>query len=124
MREIKYDAIYKPTGEHFVPININFNDKSLTVNFDGKFIDWLYFSLDGKTGDVILREYTGLKDKKGKEIYEGDIVDVDNTWRNKVEFYKGCFMVDEDVLGAIHSFSEVIGNIYVNPELLEGETHV
>lgn len=27
VREIKFDAIYKPTGEHFTPISINFNDR-------------------------------------------------------------------------------------------------
>ncbi|SFL39565.1 phage uncharacterized protein TIGR01671 [Gracilibacillus orientalis] len=66
-------------------------------------------------------QYTGLTDKNGKEIYEGDFVIVDNTWGDVVRYHQGCFMVDDDVLGAIHSFSEVQRNIYENPKLLEYE---
>lgn len=32
MRIIKFDAIYKPTGEHFTPVSINFNDNTITGN--------------------------------------------------------------------------------------------
>jgi hypothetical protein len=38
-----------------------------------------------------------------------------------VEYHQGCFMVDDDVLGAIHTFSEIKGNIYENPELRESD---
>lgn len=67
-------------------------------------------------------QYTGLKDCNGKEIFENDIVLVceseDFKWKHQVEYRSGCFMVDENALGAIHSFCKVIGNIYENPEMI------
>ena len=65
-----------------------------------------------------LMQYTGLTDKNGKEIYEGDIV----KWGKiieKVEMKDGCWSM---VLGTIvEEFNlEVIGNIYENPELIKG----
>lgn len=70
--------------------------------------------------DCELMQFTGLKDKNGVDIYEGDIVKADWHWEDGklVDLsYEGCFFyaiqeyVLEDVL-------EVIGNIYENPELL------
>lgn len=82
----------------------------------------------------ILMQYTGLKDIKGKEIYEGDIVrqrrflgwDKQNGERYKdiyglVRFENGmftCGIVDNTIID--WNKCEVIGNIWKNPELLEG----
>lgn len=145
MREIKFDAIYKPTGERFTPIEINFNDNTITGHFDGKINDWCHFSLDGKCGDVILRQYTSLKDKNGKEIYEGDIVKTHNQ-NNVIKYEYGSFMIvglheDEyernysrfydylidstipNIAGSrfdgVTTTLEIIGNLYENPSLLE-----
>ena len=69
----------------------------------------------------ILMQFTGLKDKQGKEIYEGDIVIFKNDIC-KIEFWMSEFIM-RDKLGGGYSLYleddiEVIGNIYENPELL------
>lgn len=85
--------------------------------------------------EPILMQYTGLKDRKGIEIYEGDILSVCNgsingsPWMDKpyaVEYilnkgYNIClFCWDKNgnsMMDSTH-YCEVIGNIYQNPELL------
>jgi uncharacterized phage protein (TIGR01671 family) len=81
------------------------------------------------TPDVELMQYTGLKDKNGKEIYEGDIIRHD--WGlNKITFEDYSFTAEHIIsfdgafncnlyLSDIGSDCEVIGNIYENPELIE-----
>lgn len=86
--------------------------------------------------DVEFMQSTGLKDKNNVEIYEGDVINCRNSFRNpmtgsgslsinrdfKIIFENGEFRAKGfDIrLKNILSYSEVIGNIYENPELLEG----
>lgn len=87
--------------------------------------------------DFIFQEFTGLKDKNGKNIYEGDILcekmtkelaaEGNDCFIGQVIYSSGAFMLEDgDVLyGHVLSFSPdvledfyVIGNIFDNPELI------
>lgn len=99
--------------------------------------EWLYGSLsqygDGSYGiDGVpvetdsVGQFTGLLDKNGKEIYEGDILGCpeDNYFLHEtVIFAEGCFMVKNGYtvtpMCAIYNlYRTVIGNIHDNPELI------
>ena len=94
--------------------------------------------------DMALLQSTGLKDDDGKEIWEGDILEITEIWeedlldewkeepitfRTVVEYKEGGFVVNTPsaerfLYNILHDYEfttkiKVIGNIYENPELLE-----
>ena len=81
--------------------------------------------LNNLNDNLIVEQFTGLHDKNGKEIYEGDILE-DTLGRKKlVEYFQDGFWLNASFDGAewclrqVNSSSKIIGNIYENPELLE-----
>jgi len=72
-----------------------------------------------------LMQFTGLLDKSGKEIYEGDILksgnQADEAHPVTIDYYHGLrFMIGKNYLVRADALSgEVIGNIYENPELVK-----
>ena len=79
--------------------------------------------------NIILMQYTGLKDKNGKEIYEGDIIKtkIFNGKYENAEVYWNvnawCIRTKKETTGLFVTKGEygveIIGNIYENQELLE-----
>lgn len=144
MREIKFRA-WDTVNEIWLKItgfetHISDDDKTASINtgLAGMFHDGDYIGTFQKHGEeqnnVILVEYTGLKDVNGVEIFEGDILRV---WVTKtinfvamVDCLNGAFGIGSipSGYGYHHKFSpfhnnswtryEVIGNIYENSELL------
>lgn len=84
--------------------------------------------------NYVVQQYTGLKDSKGKEIYEGDIVKYHRGFESEkeireltshIKFQDAAFGFDmkgfNDMFMSLEndSYIEVIGNIFENPELLK-----
>ena len=127
MREIKFRAYHKERKEMFEIASIDFEEKKAVLS--NGVIKLL--NVDFKQFELL--QYTGVKDKNGKEIYEGDIVliklDETSTWhKTVVGFKKGAFIASlidgEDYIyifnrGFDNNDFEVIGNIYENKKLLE-----
>lgn len=132
MREIKYRARHKETGKwyygssevdhlashrapYLVPLDVFFGWRRLNI-------------LDPKT----VGEYTGLKDKNSKEIYEGDIVTCEGLGRlhldSKIKYdpvisfdWHGACIKHNDQhirLDMLHNW-EVVSNVHENPELMK-----
>lgn len=120
MRKIKFRA-WDKEGKKWLDISYLFFDSG------GKVIGYTIKGDTHTIDKVELVEYTGLKDKNGKEIYEGDIVQLDERVGliGQMVFHNGSFCFRQDrnhIMTTLGDWfqekeREVIGNIYENPEL-------
>ncbi|AKI53141.1 YopX family protein [Listeria monocytogenes] len=125
MRAIGFRAFVKETKKMLPVTDLCFNEiEAVGVSGCGNAkctlcVDWYSFD------DVLLMQYTGLKDKNGKKIFEGDVGwDEHNECYGVVKFEEGKFLyvwenIAED-LWEVADDIEICGNIHENPELLEG----
>ncbi|EAA0076212.1 hypothetical protein ACEXFN_001640 [Listeria monocytogenes] len=139
MREIGFRAFVKSKKKMLPVTDLCFNEtEAVGVSGCGNAkctlcVDWYNFD------DVVLMQYTGLKDKNGKKIFEGDIVafseDDFHVFNSQVEYFSedgypafdikvpSTYYFDSNVFSEVSMSGlyeiEVIGNIHENPELLE-----
>lgn len=132
MREIRFRAWDIVTGTWFVPVYEAYkgNLRDISISLSGQVIERTMEEPASiiQSGRWILQQFTGILDKNGKDIFEGDIVLIENGEDNVTTVCKwdnGCFTLEDLATGTwtrqlFHQSHRLIiaGNIFENPELL------
>ena len=131
MRETKFRAWDKVLEKMLVVGVLDFDEWFLRTSISGGIVGERHSFKNEETDRFILIQYTGLLDKNGKEIYEGDILAMPNHQPCFVEYSEDCgafqLKLKREWKGkmAVWTYAEdarigvVIGNIYEHPKLLE-----
>ena len=131
MRPIKFRAWENPMPESWC------KERGITFvpDFKGQMLDVNHWTINmlGSTEGYKTMQFTGLYDKNGKEIWEGDIVRNEHgtvcavVWKEDecgfiatkpYDGYPNCYTYDFSLYPGLH---EVLGNIYSDPHLLENK---
>ena len=134
-REIKIRAWLKDDKRMVEVRSIDFHEEGniITVNYND------IFGFEFNENEIELMQYTGLKDKNGKEIYEGDIIDIHQTVNGQsifvIEVTNTGLVIPRYAFNKNYKYEynirellefdeydkeiEIIGNVYQHPELLE-----
>lgn len=136
MREIKFRAwdkecevmVYSDKHnkkDYYCEYEFYINNKNVYCMWSEDYDDICGFSKT-RSGELDnIMQYTGLKDKNGKEIYDGDILEYETGYRDSVNYEDGCFISlgnesHNYLYRSVNIYNAiVVGNIYENPELLE-----
>ncbi|WP_421663606.1 YopX family protein [Lysinibacillus telephonicus] len=144
MREIKFRAWDKENQRLYEVVGISYEDNGDVLAwrkpYENENVNWCTYGLKvGEEAELI--QYTGSKDINGREIYEGDLYkytishDMYNPESGHttfeiervkaVTFENGAFYHGNDLLADVIEHDDsftYVGNIYENPELLEGDS--
>ena len=122
----KYRAWHKTWEELGKVKRIRFDNEGnvTTVLFEGKIL-----GVNTHVDEIKLMQSTGLADKNGKEIFDGDIVKMAKDVYSEPTYYEvvrhrgGAYRLESKQHGCElwlrHADCEIVGNVYENPELLE-----
>ena len=133
MREIKFRAWLKEDKKMVNVETMDFADKSMQYLEKSEIVN-AYLLRRVIFDDIELMQYTGLKDKNGKEIYEGDIIKYKFPYDRRIKHISPVFYMESQASYGVldiykneiplytistNNYFEVIGNIYENKNLLE-----
>lgn len=124
---VKFRAWHKTWEEMGKVKRIRFDDEG---NITTVLVKGQAFGSNVHLEEIELMQSTGLKDKNGKEVFEGDILASETypvngavEYRAKLGMWVNCLKEYSyyEYLGNVASDRKIIGNIYENPEFLEVE---
>lgn len=138
MNNLKFRAYIKPIQKIVDVLEINFKNKIATLDIDTKKVypdvSFWWKETSVPFSNIEIMQSTGLKDKNGKEIFEGDILTDEGSFENDYWDYATIEFDEIDYTYYLHWKNEemceniteckkyvVAGNIYENKELLEND---